>query len=503
MADTGHPHGRKPPPNGPAPGLPLAAGRYDFPVDLGDLASAAGLIARHVPAGAAVLDIGCASGNLLAALRDDRGCSAVGLELDPDAVAAARARGLEVHRTDLTREPLPHHLAGRRFDRVILADVLEHLVEPEQVLSQVPGLLAPGGRVVVSVPNITHFDVVLALAQDRFDYTETGLLDGTHLRFFTLATFGALAQRCGLHVTDVARHIAPPLQTELWRGRADLPPRYLAMFEQAVRAGNPNADVYQFVCVLTPGPPPPSAAAGTAGGPSQRAGITVLVRAPAGWVLPPQPPEHEVVTLDPGSPFGPALRDALERATGELVTFWGPAGHLDPAALRECRTALTADPSLVAVCSPLDQAVVEGLPITRLDPARVVAAPLLPLEAVVCRLDALRLAVQSVATLGAPFLADLSDWTVLARLAQWGDIGLAAMAGSDAAVRAGSSPGQTGMALPLAIALLLRPTSAAELLDRMPAPVPPASPDPGPDGRADRGAGRTGRRWPRLPRRTR
>ncbi|HUY98243.1 MAG TPA: class I SAM-dependent methyltransferase [Verrucomicrobiae bacterium] len=488
------------------------AGAYDFPVDLRDLASAPGLIARHVPAGATVLDIGCASANLLAALRDDRGCQGVGLEIDPDAVAAGRARGLEVHRTDCSREPLSQHLDGRRFARIVLADVLEHLVDPAALLAQVPALLEPGGRVLVSVPNITHFDVILAMAQDRFTYTPTGLLDRTHLRFFTLATFAELAQACGLTAVGVERHIAPPLQTELWGGRADLPPRYVAMLEQAVRAGNPNADVYQFIVVLEPRPDtgPPSARMVALPGRRHASTpeLTLLIRPAAQAAEPDLPdsiggeptapdgaPPIAWIRLDPTAPFGAALMAALGGVHSPACAVLDAPAATDPALLRRLHRALESDPELVAACvGPVAPADLAGqaahVPgrggagaLPRWDRTRLLTGDRLRLRQLVLRTSALRLAIQSVAALGPPFLAALDDWTVVARMLQWGEVGVLPPEAT-AATAATPSPPST---LPLAIALGLVPLRPDELVpprggpgagDVAASPAPASSPPP-------------------------
>ncbi len=501
----------------PSPHEPRrAAGAYDFPVDLGDLASAPGLIARHVPPGATVLDVGCASANLLVALRTDRGCPGVGLEIDSDAVAAARAKDVEVHDTDLAQDPLGRHLDGRRFDRVILADVLEHLVDPASVLGQVPGLLAPGGQVLVSVPNITHVDVILALAQDRFAYTPTGLLDRTHLRFFTLATFTEMAEACGLAVVGVERHIAPPLQTELWGGQSDLPRRYVAMLEQAVRAGNPNADVYQFIVVLEPRSLAVAEASesGPVGRPDSTPELTLIRRGAAGRASPAEPARAAVeppapegaapiqwVRLDPARPFGPALLAALDGVQGRTCAVVDDGAACDPALLHALRRAVQSDPDLVAACSgpvaaddlaptvaraPGD-AVTTALP--RWARARLLTTPSLPLHGLVVRSSALRLAVQSVAALGPPFLAALDDWTVVARLLQWGDVGVLSVG----APGPGAPAPPPESDLPLAIAVSLSPLRPDEIMPpapraadagAVPTPLVSLGPSPSPSRRS-------------------
>jgi methionine biosynthesis protein MetW len=189
-----------------------------------ELVAAHGLSAAHelllgavqAGAGARVLDVGCATGYLAAELAA-RGAVVTGVEADPVAAAAARARGLEVVEGD-AEDPATLAAAGVRgpFDAIVCGDVLEHLRAPAAVLAGLAALLAPGGRIVVSLPNIAHWTARRALLRGRFPQEDHGLFDRTHLRFFTRETARDLAAAAGLRV--VAEHPAPaplPLQSRL------------------------------------------------------------------------------------------------------------------------------------------------------------------------------------------------------------------------------------------------------------------------------------------------
>ena len=229
------------------------AGSYDFPIDLQNLNSVPAQLARHIPPHSRILDVGCASGNLSGFLIRERGCSVVGVERDPAAAAAAAAKGLDTRVLDLDISSLARALHGERFDRIILADVLEHLLRPAEVLRAAAGLIGSRGQVLVSIPNISHVDVILALLHDRWEYRESGLLDRTHLRFFTEAGFRELAASAGLRVRSLHRLTLPPLHTELWAGAARPPHdgRVHSVIDVASRL-NPNFEVYQFVFMLEP-----------------------------------------------------------------------------------------------------------------------------------------------------------------------------------------------------------------------------------------------------------
>jgi SAM-dependent methyltransferase len=157
-------------------------------------------------------DLGCGSGGLAAALAA-RGWDVVAVEADPPLAEAARTRGLAVVEADLT-DPAVYDdpaLAGR--DLVVLGDVLEHLADPVPVLAAAAGLLAPGGRLAVSVPNVAFWQVRLGLLAGRFDYAETGVLDRTHLRFFTRRSLREALGGAGLSV--VAEDAVVPLATSV------------------------------------------------------------------------------------------------------------------------------------------------------------------------------------------------------------------------------------------------------------------------------------------------
>jgi len=189
------------------------------------LVAAHGLSASHrivleeVPDGARVLDVGCATGYLAAELAR-RGCVVDGIEFDPDAARQARAHCREVVAGDLeapaTHAEVERMLAGARPDVVVCADVLEHLRDPWTVLAWLRALLAPGGRAIISVPNIAHWTARRALLTGRFDYADFGLFDRTHLRFFTRESARELATRAGFAIDEERFSDAPlPLESRL------------------------------------------------------------------------------------------------------------------------------------------------------------------------------------------------------------------------------------------------------------------------------------------------
>jgi len=165
-----------------------------------------GKLLALVPQGARVLDVGCAFGGFASAMRRLRGCRVIGVEINPEAAAEARAHCDEVIEGDIA-DVAPRLPAD--FDVIVAADVLEHLDDPEGALRLLASRLRPGGMLLASIPNVTHLSVVLALAGGQFPRSSEGLLDHTHLRFFGEEDVLAL-----FHGADLAARIADRVRTE-------------------------------------------------------------------------------------------------------------------------------------------------------------------------------------------------------------------------------------------------------------------------------------------------
>ena len=163
-----------------------------------------------VPAGARrVLDLGCSTGWLAGALKERGAVEVVGIEREPAYAEIARERCDRVVVADV--EAVPHDLG--RFDCLVAADVLEHLVDPWSALEAYARLLEPGCRAIVSLPNAAHWTTFAALARGSWPRRPEGIHDATHLRWFTLRDAVALCEGAGLRVEHVERR--PWL---LWRG---------------------------------------------------------------------------------------------------------------------------------------------------------------------------------------------------------------------------------------------------------------------------------------------
>jgi glycosyltransferase involved in cell wall biosynthesis len=204
---------------------------------------------RDRPAGR-ILDLGCSDGVLAERLRGS-GHHVTGVDLIAhDGVKERVDRFVEA---DLD-QGVPPEVEGP-FDVVLAADVLEHVRRPDRILDQIRGLLAPGGSLVVSVPNFGHWYPRARVVLGRFDYDRRGILDRDHLRFFTRASFERLAGRSGF---EVARRTSTGLPFEVVSRGGDVAAgagrlaTTLAKVDRAATRVRPQLFAYQFLYELRP-----------------------------------------------------------------------------------------------------------------------------------------------------------------------------------------------------------------------------------------------------------
>lgn len=156
-----------------------------------------GMALSEISVGSRVLDVGCGTGHLGLWIAEQKRCSVVGIEPNPDRASVARGLGLSVV-NDFLRPDLLDELGAH--DYVMFMDVLEHCDDPLSLLALGKRLLAKNGKILISVPNVANWTVRLNLLMGRFDYTEAGIMDSTHLRWFTRRTIVGLIHRAGLRV---------------------------------------------------------------------------------------------------------------------------------------------------------------------------------------------------------------------------------------------------------------------------------------------------------------
>jgi SAM-dependent methyltransferase len=207
------------------------------------------LVVGLVEPGSRVLEFGCATGYMSKALRDRVGATVVGVELNAEAAQLAEEHLDRVLVGDAEELDLEAELGGERFDAILFADVLEHLRDPAALLRRVRPLIADGGVVIASIPNIAHASVRLALLGGSFRYREQGLLDEGHLRFFTREGVQDLFESSGYLITQWLRRRLEVEETEI------PVPRSVPEEARAWATGDPEATTYQFVVSAVPADP--------------------------------------------------------------------------------------------------------------------------------------------------------------------------------------------------------------------------------------------------------
>jgi len=159
-----------------------------------------GLLISFMKKNKKLLDVGCGTGTITSTLRDALSLDVVGVEPHPERAEQARTEGLNVI-TGVYDQTFAQR--NEKFDYILFADVLEHLVDPAEMLREVKNSLAPDGRVLASIPNVAHWTVRAQLLFGNFNYKPTGIMDATHLRWFTRRSVRRLFEAAGYEVEDI------------------------------------------------------------------------------------------------------------------------------------------------------------------------------------------------------------------------------------------------------------------------------------------------------------
>lgn len=180
-------------------------------------------VTRMVGAGQDVIDIGCGEGYLAAVLKKLNN-RITGIDVLPAASETSSLDGYYSADLDNGISTVVRQLSGQRFTRAILLDVLEHLKKPETILDECHDVLERDGQLIISVPNVANIAVRLSLLFGQFNYTERGILDKTHLRFFTRKTARKMVESRGYEILEEQMTVIPielickmPARTRLMR----------------------------------------------------------------------------------------------------------------------------------------------------------------------------------------------------------------------------------------------------------------------------------------------
>lgn len=192
-----------------------------------------------------VLEFGCAYGRMTKHMCQQLHCQVYIAELDPEAYACAKEFAEDGYCGDIENGTWFSLFENKKFDYILFADVLEHLRNPAHVLSLAKKLLKPNGEIIVSFPNIAHFDILANLYLNRFQYTKIGLLDDTHIHFWGKADLERFFAALGLQIVTLDGVYVPPYGTEQGVARGILPENVEQVFKQ-----KELNDLYQFFLVI-------------------------------------------------------------------------------------------------------------------------------------------------------------------------------------------------------------------------------------------------------------
>ena len=173
--------------------------KYEMDINL-EFENTMTLMINEIDKGSVVLEFGPASGRLTRYLKEKCDCKMYIVELDEEAGRIAAQYAEDAVIGDIEKYEWLERFAGIRFDYILFADVLEHLYNPEKVLESVKNILKPNGYVIMSLPNIAHNSVIIDLLDNKFEYRPTGLLDNTHIKFWTYSNIENMLKKLKYNV---------------------------------------------------------------------------------------------------------------------------------------------------------------------------------------------------------------------------------------------------------------------------------------------------------------
>lgn len=189
-----------------------------------------------------VLEFGCSRGDFARYITEKFDCTVTGIEISAEALEVARPALTRAILCDIEEYAWVGELGDERFDVIVFADVIEHLKNPAQTLKEAKRFLKEGGRVIFSVPNVAHTDIVAKLFENRFDYTDIGLLDNTHVHLFAKENIASFCAEAGLFLAEISGTVAKAGTTEQGESFVD---EYVKEFVKDKAYGN----IYQFVAL--------------------------------------------------------------------------------------------------------------------------------------------------------------------------------------------------------------------------------------------------------------
>lgn len=173
------------------------------------------LLLKGISRNSSILEFGPAYGRMTRFLKEELECQVTCVELNPKTERVLKQYAENVIIGNIEDYEWAKQIKGKKFDYIVFADVLEHLVNPEKALRMASSFLTEGGKILLSIPNIAHNAVITNLYFNEFNYQEVGILDETHLRFFTQNSLKKMFSKVGLYIHDQNATFYTPEMTGL------------------------------------------------------------------------------------------------------------------------------------------------------------------------------------------------------------------------------------------------------------------------------------------------
>lgn len=204
------------------------------------------LMINEIEKESVVLEFGPASGRLTRYLKEKCDCKVYIVELDEEAGKIASQYAEDAVIGDIEKYEWLERFGNIRFDYILFADVLEHLYNPEKVLESVKKLLKPNGYVIMSLPNIAHNSIIIDLLDNKFEYKPTGLLDNTHIKFWTYSNIENMLKKLEFNVD-----IKQATYTQVGFNEFNNSYEDLKNINPMVLKSREMGEIYQFVYKIT------------------------------------------------------------------------------------------------------------------------------------------------------------------------------------------------------------------------------------------------------------
>lgn len=221
--------------------------KYEYKTSL-DSDSGPARVVRLVGENKRVLEIGAGPGSITKLLTSASNCRVTALDIDPESVKRLALYCEHAYQVDLNKAAWPEILGNsKKFEVLVAADVLEHVYEPLTVLKTMMGFLNEDGYIVISIPHVAHSAVHACLLDEDFEYSDFGLLDRTHIRFFGIKNIQKLFEDAGLKIVHAEFVVRIPEHTEFANRWSRMSPEI-----RSILAKNPYGSVYQVVVKAVP-----------------------------------------------------------------------------------------------------------------------------------------------------------------------------------------------------------------------------------------------------------